>query len=73
MSRKTQITLHDRQHLFLRGESARSGLSMSELIRRAIDTTYRPGPRFRLRGFELSAGVWRDPDEALIGRRPPRR
>jgi hypothetical protein len=73
MSRKTQITLTDRQHGFLRDESDQTGLSMAELIRRALDSTYRPAARRKLNGFELSVGVWRDPDEALVGRRPPRR
>jgi hypothetical protein len=73
MSRKTQITLSDRQHAFLRDESGRTGLPMAELIRRAVDATYRRAARRKLNGFELSVGVWRDPDEALVGRRPPRR
>jgi hypothetical protein len=73
MSRKTQITLTDRQHAFLRDEAGRTGLPMAELIRRAVDTTYRPAARRKLNGFELSVAVWRDPDEALVGRRSPRR
>jgi hypothetical protein len=75
MSRKTQITLTDRQHNFLRLESVRSGLSQAELVRRAIDATYRPFQRPRVGGFELSLGLWREPDAALVARRtrPPRR
>jgi hypothetical protein len=73
LSRRTQITLTDRQHLFLRDESERTGLPMAELIRRAVDTTYRPFSRPRLRGFELSLGMWREPDAALAGRRVSRR
>jgi len=42
VSRKTQLTLTDRQHAYLLGESIRTGLSMAELIRRAIDRIYRP-------------------------------
>ena len=64
-----QITLTDRQHAFLCDESARSSLPIAELIRRAVDATYRPYSRWRGRGLELSVGVWRDPDEAVIGRR----
>jgi hypothetical protein len=73
ISRKTQITLNDRQHAFLRDEARRTGLSMSELIRRAVDATYRPYQRQRLAGYELSLGIWRRPDAALAGRRvkPP--
>jgi hypothetical protein len=73
MSRKTQITLTDRQHAFLVGESIRTDLSLAELVRRAIDSTYRPNLRPRLRGYELSLGIWQQPDPAIVGRRRPRR
>lgn len=73
MSRRTQITLTDRQHAFLLDESARTGLSLAELVRRAVDVTYRPHERPRTDGFEVSLGLWRRPDAAIAGRRPPRR
>jgi hypothetical protein len=69
LSRRTHLTLSDRQHEFLCDESIRSGLSMAELVRRAIDGVYRPATRPRAQGFELSVGVWRDPDPGLLGRR----
>jgi hypothetical protein len=69
MSRRTQITLTDRQHAVLVHESKRTGLSLAELVRRAVDGTYRPFDRPRVGGFELSLGVWRRPDAALAGRR----
>jgi hypothetical protein len=69
VSRRTQIVLTDRQHAFLLDESSRTGLSLAELVRRAIDTTYRPHGRERLPGLELSVGVWRRPDAAVAGRR----
>jgi hypothetical protein len=69
IGRRTQITLSDRQHAFLREESARTGLPMTELIRRAVDATYRPYSRLRIPGVELSIAVWRGLDEALVGRR----
>jgi hypothetical protein len=72
MSRKTQITLTDRQHAFLHDEKARTGLSLAELVRRAIDQVYRPHQRPRVEGLELSLGVWRRPDAAVVGRRPDR-
>jgi hypothetical protein len=62
-----------RQHAFLKTEAERTGLSMGELVRRAVDTTYRRNTRWTVLGFELSAGVWRRPDEAIVGRRPPKR
>jgi hypothetical protein len=73
MSRKTQVTLTDRQHAFLVDESIRTDLSLAELVRRAIDRTYRPALRPRLRGYELSLGIWQRPDAAIIGRRRGRR
>ena len=73
MSRRTQITLTDRQHAFLVSEAVRTGLSMGELVRRAVDRTYRPFDRQRLSGFELNLGLWKRPDAAVAGRRPPGR
>jgi hypothetical protein len=67
---RTHVMISPRQHDFLRYESARTGLSMSELVRRGIDTTYRPYARPRLTGVEVSLGVWRRPDAAVAGRRP---
>ncbi|HEX6701126.1 MAG TPA: hypothetical protein VF101_10390 [Gaiellaceae bacterium] len=69
MSQRTQITLSDRQHAFLVDEAERTGLSLAELVRRAVDGTYRPYSRPRIGGFELSVGMWRRPDAAVAGRR----
>lgn len=63
------MTLTDRQHAFLASESELSGLPIAELVRRAIDSTYRPEARPRVRGFDLSIGLWRRPDAATVGRR----
>jgi hypothetical protein len=73
MGRRTQFTLADRQYALLRAESFRSGLSMAELVRRAIDSAYRPEKRPSLHGFELSVGLWRRPDAAVAGRLEARR
>ena len=70
VSRKTQVTLTDRQHAFLWTEKLRTGLSVAELVRRAIDETYRPQTRPKIQGVELSFGLWRRPDAAVVGRRP---
>ena len=70
MSRRTQVTLTDRQHAFLVGEALRTGLSLAELVRRAVDRTYRPRLRPKVGGLELSVGVWRQPNAAVAGRRP---
>ena len=57
-----------RQYRLLREEAERSGVSMCELIRRAIDTTFRPKERRTVKGYEVRIGLWRDPDAAMVGR-----
>jgi hypothetical protein len=70
ISRRTQITFTDRQHALLVDESNRTGLPMAELVRRAVDRTFRPVSRRPLvRGFELSLGLWRGADAAVVARR----
>ena len=58
MSRRTQITFTDRQHNFLLGESARCGLSMAELVRRAVDWARAQG------AHKISLEMWPDNDAA---------
>jgi hypothetical protein len=65
-----QISLTERQYEVLNDEAHRTGLSIAELVRRAIDRAYRPDARPRAGGLELSVGVWRRPDAAVTGRRP---
>lgn len=69
MGVRTHVMLSDRQYAFLKGETARTGLPLAELVRRAVDHTYRTEERLRVRGFDFSFGLWRDPDAALVGRR----
>ena len=57
-----------RQYRLLKEESIRSSIPMAELIRRAIDKTYRPHVRPRVAGLEVNFGVWRRPDAAVLGR-----
>ena len=42
MPHRLQITITQTQYAFLDREASRSSVSMAELIRRAIDTTYEP-------------------------------
>jgi hypothetical protein len=42
VAHRLQITISQAQYAFLDEEAARSSVSMAELIRRAIDTTYEP-------------------------------
>ena len=69
MSMRTHVILSDRQYGFLKNESYRTGLSMGELVRRALDRTYHPSSRPAVRGFELSLGLWDRPPAAIAGRR----
>jgi len=69
LSRKTQITLTDVQHELLKAEAALAGVSMAELVRRAIDRVYRPWSRPTVYGYEVNFGLWRRPDAAVVGRR----
>jgi hypothetical protein len=48
---------------------------MAELVRRALDATYRPALRPIVGGFYASLGLTRGPDAAVVGRlkKPPRR
>jgi hypothetical protein len=69
MSRKTQITLTDAQHALLKAEAAVAGVSMAELIRRAVDRVYRPWIRPTVHGYEVNLGLWKRPDAAVVGRR----
>ena len=75
MSRPVHITITDGQYALLLEESVRTGLSMAELVRRAIDATYRPLLRPVVRGFHVNVAMTRGPDAAVVGRvtKPPRR
>jgi hypothetical protein len=73
MSHRSQFILSNDQYQFLVAESATTGLSMGELVRRAIDATYRPELRRQVRGFAFNASLWKRPDAATVGRRPGRR
>jgi Ribbon-helix-helix domain len=66
---RTHVMLESEQYAYLIHESLRTGLSRSELVRRAVDATFRPEARWRVRGFDVGFGVWRDPDASVAGRR----
>ena len=69
MGNRFTVILEPRQYRYLHDEANRSSLSIGELIRRALDHTYGFGDDRRSRGLELSVGVWRRPDAAVVGRR----
>ncbi len=59
MTHRTQITLNDDQYRMLQAISDETGLSMSELVRRALDRAYVARD---LAAIEQSFGVWKDRD-----------
>jgi hypothetical protein len=69
MATRFHVTLEDRQYRFLTEESGRLSVSVAELIRRAVDSTFSLDPDRRTPGVEVSFGVWRRPDAAVAGRR----
>jgi len=61
---RTQITLTEAQYARLRDESARTGQSLAELIRRALDERYEPlSSAERLRLFDSAFGAWAGREE----------
>lgn len=61
---RTQITLTDSQYEQLRQESAQSGRSLADIVRRTLDERYEPvsaGERLRL--LDSAFGGWADRDE----------
>ncbi|MET3960157.1 hypothetical protein ABIE44_000091 [Marmoricola sp. OAE513] len=65
MSHRTQITLQDEQYALLRAESARTGLGLAELVRRALDATYGASisAAERRTRLDLAFGLWADRDD----------
>ncbi|HEV7133060.1 MAG TPA: hypothetical protein VGN27_04940 [Gaiellaceae bacterium] len=66
---RSHVMLEPEHVDYLIAEALRTGLSRSELVRRALDETFRPEARFRVGGFDIGFGVWRSPDAAITGRR----
>ena len=66
---RSHVMLEPEHVTYLISEAARTGLSRSELVRRALDDTYRPEARVRVGGFDIGFGFWRAPDAAVAGRR----
>jgi hypothetical protein len=70
MSVRFNLFMTEQQYDCLVAEANRSGLAVAELVRRAVDQVYRPHVRPRVPGVEVSVGLWRRPDAAVVGRRP---
>jgi hypothetical protein len=62
---RTQITLTDAQYMRLRDESARSGRSLAELVRRALDECHdEVSNADRLELLDTAFGAWAHRDES---------
>jgi hypothetical protein len=71
MSHRTQITLTDEQYRRFREESARSGLPLAELVRRAVDECYTPATHNEfLEALDNAFGIWADREEYVDRLRP---
>ena len=66
---RTHLMLTQEQYAALKAEAEVAGLSLAELVRRALDHVYRPQARLKVRGWEISVAVWKRPDAAAVGRR----
>ncbi len=63
MSHRTQITIDDEHYELLRREMRTTGASLAELIRRAIDQTYkRSSADSRQQALDVSFASWADLD-----------
>jgi Ribbon-helix-helix protein, copG family len=63
MAHRTQITLTDEQYERLRRESVESGLSIAELVRRALDGTHgSTSVEEKRAALQASFGAWKDRD-----------
>jgi hypothetical protein len=63
MSHRTQITLTDDQYDRLRTESERTGISLAELVRRAVDRSYGTTKHATLiQALDDSFGSWTNRD-----------
>lgn len=61
---RTQITLTDAQYARLRDESTRTGQSLAELIRQALDERYQAlSEAERLRLLDSAFGGWAEREE----------
>jgi hypothetical protein len=64
MAHRMQITLPDEQYARLREESASTGRSIAELIRRSLDQTYGAlTVEQKLAALDASFGLWKDRDD----------
>ena len=71
MNQRVEVTFSDEQYARLRAESARTGLGLAELVRRAVERVYDEPlteaeqdalVEDRRAAFAQAAGIWKDRD-----------
>lgn len=62
MGHRTQITLTEDQYAGLKVRSQRTGVTLAELIRRAVDAAYGYNDDLDDRAIDESFGAWRERD-----------
>jgi hypothetical protein len=74
-SQSAHVRFTSGQYADLLAESVRTGLSIAELVRRAVDVSYRENRRPLVGGFQLNFALRRGADSADVARltRWPRR
>jgi hypothetical protein len=70
VSIRLHIQISEKMYRRLTRIANMTGLSVAELIRRAIERAYWPGELPKMKGFEISFGLWKRPDASVVGRRP---
>lgn len=66
MSQRITVVVDNETYEFLKWESERTSVSISELVRRSLDRFYRLRGRRRTTGLELQLAIWR---RRIFGRR----
>jgi plasmid stability protein len=64
---RTQILLDDDQYQRLKSESARTGRSIADLVREAVDQRFRTSSDRAWRALRASRGAWADRDDIGTG------
>lgn len=64
---RTQISLDDLQYQRLKSESERTGRSIADLVREAVDDKFQTGSRRAWRALRASRGSWADRDDIGAG------
>jgi hypothetical protein len=64
---RTQVLLDDHQYHRLRTESERTGRSIADLVREAVDDKFQTGSDRAWQALRASRGAWADRDDVVSG------